>query len=203
MRRWTLRVLCWLALGAVVNVAVTSAIFWQAHHYARWGQPDTSKAIQDWSLPAYIANDWPRRPNLEIDWMQRGWTSYVDAAWGQPAPFLMIIDSFGWPARCARRVHVADGSGACPEGWRLSNSQTRVMDMRLLPTHPLVRGFTLNTLFYALPIALLWFAPGTFRRWHRRRHRLCLHCAYPVADPTKPCPECGNVILAPRTGSDR
>ena len=66
-----------------------------------------------------------------------------------------------------------------------------------LPTRPVPTGFALNTLFYALPISLLWLAPGQFRRWHRRRKGLCIHCAYPVADPAKPCPECGKPVSSP------
>ena len=63
----------------------------------------------------------------------------------------------------------------------------------MLPTHPLSPGFVLNTLFYALPIALLWLAPGQLRRWHRRRHGHCQICNYDLTGlaPGSTCPECG------------
>ncbi len=63
----------------------------------------------------------------------------------------------------------------------------------ILPLRPVFPGFLINTLFYALPLWLLFFAPFTARRTIRRRRGRCAKCAYPVG--TSPvCTECGAVL---------
>ena len=66
-----------------------------------------------------------------------------------------------------------------------------------MPSRPLLLGFAADTMFYGGLLAMVWYSPGTFRRWHRRRKGLCVHCAYPIADPASPCSECGKPHSSP------
>ena len=65
-----------------------------------------------------------------------------------------------------------------------------------LPLTPVWPAFIANTLFYSALVGACWLAPGAIRRRRRTRNNLCIHCAYPIADSTKPCPECGKIAHA-------
>ena len=204
MRRWTLRVLCWLALGAVVNVGVA----WGAALY--FGQPDRLgrkwHSAPDWPAPDLAPSDYPHAL-WRCDIPAVACTMSVHTAnWRETSTFVFYfrrddyaheqyLSACGWPARCLQQIWVGRGtkfetpwSRRLPGWFATRRDPNAVVPIMLIPA-----GFVINTLFYALPIALLWLAPCQFRRWHRRRHHLCVHCAYPVADHAKPCSECGNL----------
>lgn len=62
-----------------------------------------------------------------------------------------------------------------------------------LPLRPILSGFMMNTLFYALLLWLLFIAPFTARRMIRRKRGQCETCAYPIgASPV--CTECGATV---------
>jgi len=64
------------------------------------------------------------------------------------------------------------------------------MGGRYLPLKPMLPGFLINTLFYALLLWLLFAFPFTLRRRLRLRNNRCPHCNYPFGEsPT--CSECG------------
>jgi hypothetical protein len=72
---------------------------------------------------------------------------------------------------------------------------------RPLPLSPVTVGFAINTIFYAAIVWLLWFGPGTIRRWRRIKRGLCPACGYPVG--TNPlCTECGGPVRNPETVKD-
>lgn len=71
---------------------------------------------------------------------------------------------------------------------------------RRIPLMPMPLGFVANTLFYALPWALLVLGLPLVRGSIRPRRGLCPKCAYNRAGltPTTPCPECGTPAPTPR-----
>jgi hypothetical protein len=71
-------------------------------------------------------------------------------------------------------------------GWEVLNPWT----IRVFPLRPIWLGFIINTLFYALLLWLIFFAPFAARRVLRRKRRLCAKCAYPVG-VSPVCSECG------------
>jgi hypothetical protein len=62
-----------------------------------------------------------------------------------------------------------------------------------LPGQPILPGFIFNTLFYAVILWLLLFAPFTARHMIRRRRGQCEKCAYPVGTSSI-CTECGAAV---------
>jgi hypothetical protein len=62
-----------------------------------------------------------------------------------------------------------------------------------LPLFPLWPGFTINTIFYAAILWLLFAAPRFVRRRIRARRGQCPACAYPVGASTV-CTECGRSL---------
>ena len=57
-------------------------------------------------------------------------------------------------------------------------------------------GTTINTLFYAAIVFVLWIAPGALIRRNRARRGLCRRCAYDITGVAV-CPECGTPSSPP------
>ena len=200
MCRWTIRVLCWLALGAVVNVGVVLVSMWWRLQFMRTRSLHGNAAItrlQEWPLGTYAGETWPQ-PEAEFEYTIWGWTRRIDIS--RSTVYQMYIDSFGWPMRCVQRVLTVDdehGVQVCWEGVLLDKSPWWRIDQGdvcdYLPTVPLYRGLAADVLFFAGLIGSVWLGPGQLRRSCRRRKGLCIHCSYPVGDPAKPCSECGRL----------
>ena len=62
-----------------------------------------------------------------------------------------------------------------------------------LPMTPILPGFLVNTIFYALLLWLLFVAPFAVRRTIRRGRGRCGSCAYPIG-VSPVCTECGAVL---------
>ena len=206
MRRWTVRVVCWLALGAVVNVAVAWAISIYSDSGGMGLYGIRSTVPLPWPAPEYVPANIGQTPRIYIQSKVWGRTETVAFEPSQPPDAIeqvlqgwsMQASSSGWPLRTVREIRFDSGDsngGTVPVCFRESMPLPRgllgVNSDHRLPLGLLWPGLLLNAIFYALPLALLWLAPSTIRRWHRRRHHLCMHCSYPVADPAKPCSECG------------
>ena len=198
----------WLVIGAVVNVAVAwCACLWLS---PRVPPSYTVPPVTDntgrltWPAPEVVPSEFPF-PDMVTYHVWRPFFSNVyalrhisGAALSAEQVYCQQFRTVGWPARSLQsgqsfrpeeiRGRVLDvGSYALPAWLR------KVCPRGYLATNVIWPGFALNTLFYALPIALLWLAPGQVRRRHRRRKGLCVDCGYPVADAGKPCPECGKI----------
>ena len=126
----------------------------------------------------------------------------------------IVIDAFGWPCRAlSYRFSVVDSlvpvgpdsfvlsfRGGLrlrdhydPPGWRGPSDFERT---RGLPLTPLWTGLMVNTILYALAIAVLYpIGEGLVRAVRRRirqRLGLCVRCGYDLRGLDTPgCPECG------------
>lgn len=112
MRRWTSRLLCWLTLGALVNVALAMA--WAYHdggkRLATNSRTSSSQGLA-WPFPNYAGKNWPP-PALVVFLEGPGWSGVYSqseqrsnrALSGWLPDFMMVTQSYGWPARSLRRV---------------------------------------------------------------------------------------------------
>ena len=217
MWRWTLRVLCWLALGAVAQALVAIKIYTYEIGFARSPVMVKAPPGMKWSAPALFVTDGvatssPYMPDVESARRvsalpaptSTGFVSSalkdlrVSAAPGLSGYMEMRQFRYGWPARCVcwnmatvgqGHVYTHDAIDIMP----LPVPIARLTHIPMIPRDVIGSGFALNTFFYALPIALLWLAPGTIRRWHRRRHSHCPVCNYNLTGLAtgSACPECG------------
>jgi hypothetical protein len=133
--------------------------------------------------------DWPERISYIIRYNERytgdldeTLLAHIDFHDGEPSPKWFV--SSGWPIRtfCA-------------------SENDRYFDLLRIPYVPLATGFTINTLFYALLLWLLFFAPFAARRMLRRRRGLCEQCAYPIG-VSPVCTECGAAVRVPQPRGD-
>ena len=113
----------------------------------------------------------------------------------------LIERKSGWPLRSmhgeCRRVNEMYWAIPVPESWGrrynfMALTATPIAGA-FLPLKPLWPGFLINTLFYALILWPLVFAPFTARRILRRRRGRCAKCAYPVG-VSSVCTECGATV---------
>lgn len=144
-----------------------------------------------------------------------GWSGTVDS---RPYEWSMVVQS-GWPMRslCGSRwsgqwdgaivsvqaalglPHRADTAQQFAGAFLIARSGGGGTEHRLLPWGMLLRGFIVNTIFYALVLWLLIVMPLAARRALRRRRRLCVQCAYPIGTSAV-CSECGAAVVRQETG---
>ena len=195
-RRAMLLLLLLLIGGAIVNVAVA------------WGLPTFTKG---WHASA---------ATLNLRAIGRGVERYAMVYPGEPEP---ASDRAGSLARMDGRgqrdintergrwfaLQLEEGtsghSRTMRTGWPLLSlhgplAHPHISDglprtLRALQAmRPLWPGFLVNTLFYALLLWLIFFAPFAVRRALRRRRGACEKCAYPIG--TSPvCTECGTAVV--------
>jgi hypothetical protein len=121
---------------------------------------------------------------------------------------LIIEDARGWPMRSLMSYVRPDllARNITPtlrDTWLLeTGGRTPVGIARGLPLKPILPGFFLNSMAYAV---VLWLVFSAIPQWMRRRieakRGCCIHCGYDLrgkpADTDK-CPECGKGAGAPR-----
>ncbi len=214
MRRRLTKLVVFLLLGAIVNVAVA------------WGCAIFSEVSPAWPRSERFIDGW-MRPRLAVP--PRGSAHYwgtVDRGFGRTRLSLelrdesmaprtvrisfLFIHADGWPARALvgesmsgehfapRRLRHA---AQIPAWLVRDGGQTRYPPSHVLPLRPIWLGFAFNTIFYAAILWLLAFAPFTARRrlrrerGHIRRKRgHCIKCGYDLRGSSRGegvCSECG------------
>ena len=214
MKRVALKVVLFLLLGAILNVAV-------AWGCAAWSAGAELYSI-DWDGPRVPLNERqalvPFRSLLppESDWVYndlhvRGfWRReyfglpewYFDPAGGGGGsggyPALVGITRAGWPMLSMKSIdtHV-DRETEWARKYQHAIPVYIEVDIggpialeRPLPCWPMITGFAINTVFYAAILWLLFAFPFTVRRRRRIKRGLCPACAYPVGT-NDVCTECG------------
>ena len=220
MRRWVLRVACWVALAGIAQLICA---VWMDNHSRGFTQPIMRAAAQGttWPEPSMYPAGWQQANPWSVVASTKGvpWSQSppppvlvgcVSSAWSEEERFqapgargdrlVMSRDRVGWPARCLYATfalaHYEDmGSYTAHDRVELPRWVFEYTRIYAMPRHVIWSGVVINTVCYTPPIALLWVAPGVaFRAFQarRRRRRLpCVHCGYPIGDAARPCPECG------------
>lgn len=116
----------------------------------------------------------------------------IDWAPSPPAGAQCIALASGWPAPAVRgwlMTGPATGPNATEEHGTILLQDKK----RALPYYPLLPGFLLDTLLYAVPWWIVLATPGFVRRWRRKRRGACLACGYDLRGlhGSVVCPECG------------
>ena len=222
-RRIVTRLLVFLLLGAVVNVAVASIGLDRARQILLMnyrlrtyqvviGQEFKCSHEQALRWNRFAAENWPQLPQGVNHFRQL--TAESEDLWSygpsggmsymaSQSPRFSLGDMHvaqvcgGYPMRTFRYEQWSTGSGPMMDsgdnGWHISRL--------VVPSVAIWPGLAINTIFYAAILWLLWAAPGAIRRLRRKQRGQCIHCGYDLrgapADSVN-CPECGRSFAPTR-----
>ncbi len=203
MLKWSGRILVFLLIGAILNVAVAwccvLTISWPARNAVH---DPTSEQVHWWKQNAPHGFD-----------PTPGGVSYPTKAFGSDAAHLSGTSSdehggrlhYGWrlrsgvPLRCFEGQRWIDYTNAPANEHRPVTIERGMKVWRRrgnnydIPVTPIWGGMIGNSLLYAaIPFTLL-FIPRWYLRRRRLRKRLCPACGYPMGASNR-CTECGEPL---------
>ena len=218
MKRWVTKLVVFLLLGAVVNVAVA----WAITALTTWpGLPQQPVLLMQIEWPRPVPQNWPLRADLTqgqvFGWRLHQYLAGVveetpDGILLTYEQFVINVGSIGWPCLALQwelwldhvppRGREVGGSprdhGQPADTWWLSGVGLPfekfgfgLRSWKRLPVRPIWPGFAVNTVFYAALLWLLTLGPFTARRIIRHRRGLCIQCGYDLRGSPDTCPECG------------
>ena len=198
VKRRLTKLLLFLLLGAIVNVAVAwGCARWprQAMFIVGDKQAPSSQDIAWWN--EHVLESFASNVESAYDCSDIGiQTRVLYSATSQQRRVSALHITSGWPAR-----------SLAGEAWdvirlgqrsRWLNREATFVDTNgryALPLRPTWPGFAINTVFYAAILAILWLlalGPFTLRRAIRRKRGHCIKCGYDLGHADhRACPECG------------
>ena len=99
-----------------------------------------------------------------------------------------VDDQFGWPDRCLRCRSMIDNDFYGTNHWRqMSDADAFIFAEKtdsvwpegpVLPLRPILPGFIINTVFYAVIWFGVFFGVAALRRFVRRKRGRCVKCGY-------------------------
>ena len=224
MKRRLVKIIVFLLLGAVVNVAVA----WASSIFI--GFADTSsdiRAIRGSPAGGWFVETYHRFSAFRVEWFHTRdltvnqiegpspvdlvptWIVYDPELNENRSMELWEAEARGWPllalwSKPRSWYEALDGTrhhlpteGAIELPLSPFTGGMGVMP-KILPLRPIWPGFAINTLFYAVIVWLLWSSPFAARRFIRRKRGHCLKCGYDLRGSSGGggvCPECGATTL--------
>jgi hypothetical protein len=222
IRRITTRVILFLLIGAIVNVAVAWSL-------AVWGQQDAWLGKQAVKVP----DEWPSRINglgwpnpthaimhqgdgvgvrvleisggdLEASFESSGpgsdktWVVLTASQFGLPLP-CMQWEQYGVRAgpRSMAMAEAADDAAGMRAGLNVSRivGGSSASKQRFLPLTILTWGFVIDTIAFASLLMVVFVFPQKAKRMIRRQRGLCPDCGFNLTGTEHTnCPECGTPI---------
>jgi hypothetical protein len=223
-RRIIIRVVVFLLLGAIVNVAVAWACVLslppQHDHHSFTPNERKMTGAESFGFLQPVFNDIQIVPTEvhgttqhRFGWRQADagsfydyardprleiWASYTRAGW----PLHSVAGGIEWDGRVGEATGDLDSAGQyvgaikVPEWARPRGPGNRNL-IDFIPYWPLWPGFYANTIFFAVILWLLWTTPFAVRKWRRIKRGRCAKCGYDLRG-TPPdhavCPECGEGV---------
>src|SRR5262245_60939212 len=190
MKQRIVRLLLFLLLGAIVNVAVASSLwFWGerpapgAFETKECWSPTTAQERANWER--YAGPDWPAAPKEcghyarfgkrfntmiavvnDFDPSNLGTDEWVEKAKKRES-FALDSTFCGWPLMCTS-IHQAEQFHRFPPSRGFFHRSGGQIGRYSIPDFYIWPGFAINTVFYAAALWVLSAAPG----WIRRRIRI-------------------------------
>lgn len=220
------RVIVFLVLGAIVNVAVAWTCAFASHTTSAVGVQSSASIPPH--VPSEIDSSWFKSNGIALMFLAQqsagrgvrmyqigleesggGSNGFRTFRWihleavGLPFPSLRALGYLGWMPSSG------EGKGSRIWEWhgavqRFGKVQGQILYFtynkyaRPIPLRPLWPGFAVNTLFYATLLWLLLFGPPALRRFIRRKRGRCVACAYDLRGVSHVrCPECGVPVNGP------
>ncbi len=207
MKRRVMRIMLFLLLGAIINVAVAwgCVAFNPTRDFGdlRWQHlaADDSALSQGW--PVNVPDKWghPDVPGYQVS---HGAVEVL-CVYADQGRYELLLFTVGFPSRSLAwhtlLQQPSTGRGtkvfqATNDPWNdgLGSMISSFPTWKRWPLRPLWPGFAINTLFYAAILWCLFAAPFALRRRRRIKRGLCSKCAYDLrGTSSETCPECGEV----------
>ena len=215
MKRRLFKLVVFVFLGAIVNVAVAWGFAWPASD--QLGSRSISVRIfldhvaTEVEVDHLVNLGWPRRTDTAFFIHKVIKSQETDPGFAQQYYYetsersprhsegihAQIIEAFavhvqsGWPLLCLEG-DVWLPTSSYNSGWTQDPSgMVNIGDNHLLPTRIVQPGFFINTIFYAAILWALTFGALTARRMIRRKRGHCIKCGYDLRETSEGCPECG------------
>ncbi len=209
MKRWIFKLVLFLLLGAVVNVAVAWGL--AGFYPATFDRTKSSLSDEargwasDKGIPDPVISSYN---GLGIRWVvvhKQVGTTMLSGGVEEPVYDYagMEVDA-GWPFVAMHEQSWID-DGVSPSHRRIYRTaiglQTEttglgpvIAPLRPLPFYPALPGFLIDTLIYAAIWFGLFVGFGAARRTIRHKRGLCIRCGYDLGHADhRACPECGAV----------
>ena len=199
MKRWLAKLVVFLLLGAVVNVAV-------AWGCARWPR-QALLIVGDKQDPSLQDIAWWNEHVLEsfarnVEYTYEGsdigieMRSLFSATSQQRSAVSALRLTSGWPARSlAGELWDMIRPGQQARWLNREAAFIQINGRYAIPFRPIWPGFAINTIFYAAIFVILWLLTlslFTARRVIRRKRGCCINCGYDLSHAEhEACPECG------------
>ena len=207
MKRWIAKLVLFLLLGAIVNVAVAWGL--AGFYPATFDRTKSSLSDEarrwasDKGVPYPVISSYN---GLGIRWVvvhkQVGTTMLSGGAEEPVYDYAGMVVDAGWPfvamyeqswiddaASSSHRRIYRTAIGLQSEATGLAPV---IAPLRPIPLNPALPGFAFNTLLYAAIVWLITLAPFTARRMIRRKRGRCIKCGYDLRGAEhEACPECG------------
>ncbi len=227
MKRWRAKLVLFLVLGAIVNVAVA----WASSILIGFADTDGDiRSIQGSSAGGWFVETFHRFSAFRVEWFQTRdltvnqiegpspvdlvptWIVYDPELNENRSMELWEAEARGWPllalwSKPRSFYEVLDGTRH-----QLPTEGTIELPLlpfrggtedilKVLPLRPIWLSFAINTVFYAAILWSLTFGPFTARRFIRHRPGLCINCSYDLRGTSGGSSEGGSVC--PECGSER
>ncbi len=210
MRRVAVKLLVFLLLGAVVNVAV-AAVFMELRPESKHtrGNDFPSKEYQ-YATVLYVFPDTPITALSCQKFESDGWDVTITTSMflngDTPLERMVKVEHLktGWPFRTFQGWLGSEWNRnradlEFHQRWVLASGEwghdSFILEGSNLvyPLQPILSGFLFNMICYAGSLWLLFATPFALLRQKRVRKGLCPKCAYPVGGSTV-CTECGKPV---------
>ncbi len=197
MKRRLTKLVVFLLLGAIVNVAVA----WGCAKWFDWIEmitlPPTQAKTFDpatWRLDN-VPKSWPDKPSFALT-RRTGWFLFTDQmeSLDDEGVFILHDFRFGVPTKSlACYKLLVSKKSTWTTSWRYASSH--LGGDYPLPLRPVWPGFAINTVLYAAMLWLLTLGTFTARRFFRRKRGHCIKCGYDLRGTSggggAVCSECG------------
>ena len=223
MKRRALKLLIFLLLGAIINVAVAwgCAIAFRsltaAQHdasafesYVYWRVFVSSRRVETTVFSERLRGDFHTASKLHPNDILPSWApfemptaKFKNAGEDDDALENRLTVARGFPMLSLRSERAGVGDIQKSPSLDLVHGIETSLDwpstgnviMKLdLPTWPVWPGFAINTIFYAAIVWALLAVPGMVKRRRRIRRGLCVGCGYPLGS-SPVCSECGTPLF--------
>lgn len=202
--RFALRMLAWLLLGVVLNIAIAWAMTLRSPIQAG----ERSLALSDETpWPVQVPQAFPVRPSKVGSWNGGPFRVLYFGYGGKVNGIQFSVGEFrsGWPLRSMVAFDALWGQLPVdrPPGWQSVSRIARGIErpdwatpayfVDPIPLQPIAGGFILNSTLFALVLWTPLFAYKRIRKRCRLKRGLCERCGYDLCGSSQGavCPECG------------